>query len=621
MLTDAALAKIQDLTTTLTPLQRAWLSGFLWGQVENTVPLVQASPQQGVESVEQAQDPATVAPQPSTDPIKVEPFKVTLLSASQTGNAKALAKQLTEKLTSLSIEVNLVSAAEYKFKDIAKETYFIIITSTQGEGEPPEEAIGLYKFLHSKKAPVLNHLRYAVFGIGDSSYEDFCQTGKDFDRILSQLGATPLCDSVFSDVDYQPIFNDWTPKIENALIGIKAERSSGTVAQSSVNESGASSDSVVIKNNYTKHQPLTATLSVIQKITGRDSDKDVRHLEIDLNDAEFPYEPGDSVGVYFENDEKAIDELLAISAINPSEIVIVAHQSMTIRQALVSHLELSPNHPKFVKFYAEKTNHSEWLSILDDHKALIDFADSTPIIAMIRAVPAALTAVDFVNHLRTLTPRSYSIASAQSSVGNEVHLTVGNIEFEYQDQLYYGSASRFLCHAQADHPIKIFIEPNTNFRLPVHAETPVIMIGAGTGIAPFRGFMQARESQKEDGLNVGENWLIFGNPHFTDDFLYQTEWQTYVKEGLLTHIDLAWSRDQKDKVYVSHKIHERGALIWQWLNRGAHIYVCGDANKMAKDVEQALLGVIQTYGEYDAEAADEYLTDLRVAKRYQRDVY
>ena len=268
--------------------------------------------------------------------------------------------------------------------------------------------------------------------------------------------------------------------------------------------------------------------------------------------------------------------------------------------------------------YATLTRSETLLPLVGDKAKLQHYAATTPIVDMVRFSPAQLDAEALINLLRPLTPRLYSIASSQAEVENEVHVTVGVVRYDVEGRARAGGASSFLAdRVEEEGEVRIFIEHNDNFRLPANPETPVIMIGPGTGIAPFRAFMQQRAADEAPG----KNWLFFGNPHFTEDFLYQVEWQRYVKEGVLTRIDLAWSRDQKEKIYVQDKLREQGAELWRWINDGAHIYVCGDANRMAKDVEQALLEVIAEFGGMDTEAADEFLSELRVERRYQRDVY
>ncbi|MDX6021268.1 NADPH-dependent assimilatory sulfite reductase flavoprotein subunit [Scandinavium sp. V105_16] len=584
------LARLQAATTDLSPTQLAWVSGYFWGMLN--------------------QQPGSVM---SAAPAAVEAPAITLISASQTGNARRVAEQLRDDLLAAKLNVKLVNAGDYKFKQIAQEKLLVVVTSTQGEGEPPEEAVALHKFLFSKKAPKLNGTAFAVFGLGDTSYEFFCQSGKDFDNKLAELGGERLLDRVDTDVEYQAAAAQWRERIVDVL---KARAPKETPAQAAATATGIVND--VHSSPYTKEAPLTATLAVNQKITGRDSEKDVRHIEIDLADSGLRYQPGDALGVWYQNDPALVKELVELLWLKGGESVTVNGQTLPLSDALQWHFELTVNTANIVENYATLTRSESLLPLVGDKAKLQHYAATTPIVDMVRFSPAQLDAEALTGLLRPLTPRLYSIASSQAEEETEVHITVGAVRFDIEGRARTGGASGFLAdRVEEDGEIRVFIEHNDNFRLPANPETPVIMIGPGTGIAPFRAFMQQRAA---DGA-TGKNWLFFGNPHFTEDFLYQVEWQRYVKEGVLTHIDLAWSRDQKEKVYVQDKLRQQGAELWRWINDGAHIYVCGDANRMAKDVEQALLEVIAEFGAMDTETADDYLSELRVERRYQRDVY
>lgn len=582
------LARLQAATTDFTPTQLAWVSGYFWGVLNQQSGAAVAVPAQAAEV-------------PS----------ITLISASQTGNARRVAEALRDDLLAAKLNVKLVNAGDYKFKQIAAEKLLVVVTSTQGEGEPPEEAVALHKFLFSKKAPKLDGTAFAVFGLGDTSYEFFCQSGKDFDSKLAELGAERLLDRVDADVEYQTAAAEWRARVVEVL---KARAPVAAPAQLAT--SGAVND--IHTSPYTKEAPLSATLSVNQKITGRDSEKDVRHIEIDLGDSGLRYQPGDALGVWYQNDPQLVKELVELLWLKGDEPVTVDGKTLPLAEALEWHFELTVNTATIVENYATLTRSESLLPLVGDKAQLQQYAAATPIVDMVRFSPAQLDAEALIGLLRPLTPRLYSIASSQAEVESEVHVTVGVVRYEIEGRARAGGASSFLAdRVEEDGEVRVFIEHNDNFRLPANPETPVIMIGPGTGIAPFRAFMQQRAA---DGAQ-GKNWLFFGNPHFTEDFLYQVEWQSYVKKGLLTRIDLAWSRDQQQKVYVQDKLREQGAELWRWINDGAHIYVCGDANRMAKDVEHTLLEVIAEYGAMDAEAADEFLSELRVERRYQRDVY
>ena len=588
--------EILNLLPTLTPLQLAWLSGYAWSQAS------------GVEQPVAGQHLAA-----NLTALSVEPFSITVLSGSQTGNAKLVADKVAAELTEAGIAVKRVALKDYKAKTIADEKYLLLVTSTQGEGEPPEEGVVLHKLLNGKKTPKLTELQFAVLGLGDSSYPNFCQAGKDFDQRFAELGATRLFERVDADLDYSATAEQWIRDIV-AIIKEKAAQASPVVQSIAT----ATTALVAKESQYNKANPFPATLITNQKITGRQSDKDVRHLEFDLAGSDLHYQAGDALGVWFDNDPKLVDEILSLAQIDPTTEVTIERKTQTISTALLSHLELTQNTPAFVKGYAALANNEQLNDLVADNQALQELVQRTPIVDVLHKFPAKLTAEQLVSLLRPLTPRLYSISSSPAEVGEEVHLTVGVVRFEHEGRARSGAASSFLAdRVEEDGAVRVFVEHNDNFRLPNDTTKPIIMVGSGTGVAPFRAFMQQRVADEASG----KNWLIFGNPHFASDFLYQTEWQQFAKEGFLHKYDFAWSRDQEKKIYVQDKIRENSTALWQWLQEGAYFYVCGDASKMAKDVEQALLDVIAKEGNLSPDEAEDYLNELREEKRYQRDVY
>jgi len=563
--------EILNLLPTLTPLQLAWLSGYAWSQAS------------GVEQPLVGQHLAA-----NLTVLSAEPFSITVLSGSQTGNAKSVADKVAAELTEAGIAVKRVALKDYKAKTIADEKYLLLVTSTQGEGEPPEEGVVLHKLLNGKKTPKLTELQFAVLGLGDSSYPNFCQAGKDFDQRFAELGATRLFERVDADLDYSATAEQWIRDIV-AIIKEKAAQASPVVQSIAT----ATTAPVAKESQYNKANPFPATLITNQKITGRQSDKDVRHLEFDLAGSDLHYQAGDALGVWFDNDPKLVDEILSLAQIDPTTEVTIERKTQTISTALLSHLELTQNTPAFVKGYAALANNEQLNDLVADNQALQELVQRTPIVDVLHKFPAKLTAEQLVSLLRHLTPRLYSISSSPAEVGEEVHLTVGVVRFEHEGRARSGAASSFLAdRVEEDGAVRVFVEHNDNFRLPNDMTKPIIMVGSGTGVAPFRAFMQQRVADEASG----KNWLIFGNPHFASDFLYQTEWQQFAKEGFLHKYDFAWSRDQEKKIYVQDKIRENSTALWQWLQEGAYFYVCGDASKMAKDVEQALLDVIAKEG-------------------------
>ncbi len=579
-----------DLTAaldSLSPLQLAWLSGYCWARADGgALPTVAAT---------DATSAASAEPAPP-------PLAVTVLSASQTGHAREVADKLHAALAEQGINAKRISAADYKPKTIADEQVLLLVTSTQGEGEPPEEALSLHRLLFGKKAPPLPALRFAVCGLGDSSYPDFCQAGKDFDTRLAELGGERLAPRADCDVDYQATAAAWIADLVPRLAALQPAAPRTPTAAAPATPAA-----------YDRDHPFTAPLLARQKITGRHSTKDVRHIELDLAGSGINYQAGDALGVWCENDPARVDAILAALKLDGVTVI----DGKTLREQLIREREISQNTPQFVQGYAALAKSADLDAEIATHGAA-PYAANTPLDAIVARYPAAITAEQLLTLLRPLTPRLYSIASAPEEVGEEVHLTVGVLHYEHDGKAYSGAASGYLGERlPEDGAARVFVEPNPNFRLPDDPQAAIIMIGNGTGIAPFRAFMQARVAREAPG----KNWLVFGNPHFTEDFLYQTEWQGWQKDGFLHRYSLAWSRDQAEKVYVQDKLREEAARVWQWLKDGAYVYVCGDAARMAKDVERALLDIIAGEGGMDADAAADYLDELRQARRYQRDVY
>lgn len=582
---------LQALVSQLNPIQQAWVSGYL-------AAAAQLSGQQaGPVAAAQVAEAATL----------------TILYASQTGNAKGVAGKIKASAEQQGFAVQLLDIASYKTNALAKEKFLIIVTSTYGEGEPPESAVSFHKFLFGKKAPQLPQLHYAVLGLGDSSYEYFCQTALDFDNKLAASGAKRLQPVALLDVDYEAKASEWQQQALAQFAPLLTAANTTPSAQV-IAWPGATDGHHSL---YSKQNPLLAELSVNQKITGRHSSKDVRHIEISLVDSGLTYQPGDALGVYFQNDPALVSAILAATGIAATTQVTLDGAPITIEQALTEQLELTQSYPSFVEKYAAATGNTVLQQLAADKTALREFLAQHQTADVVLQFPGSLSAQQLADSLRKQQPRLYSIASSQAEVGEEVHLTVGVVRYDAFGQTHFGGASGFLAERLAEgQQVKVFVEHNDNFRLPAH-DVPLIMIGPGTGIAPFRAFLQERDNAGA----TGQNWLFFGNPHFTQDFLYQVELQDYLKRGVLSKLDVAFSRDQAEKVYVQHKLLAKGAEVWSWLAQGAHLYICGDGSKMAKDVHQALLQIAQQFGGLSEAAAADYFEQLREQKRYQKDVY
>ncbi len=586
------LASLQQTVAGYSSLQLAWASGYLAAKSE-----------QGHN--------AQIAPSAPAVAAKT----LTILYASQTGNAKGVASKLEQSAKAAGINVVLKNIADYKAKALKNESHLLIVASTNGEGEAPDDAIEFHEYLLGKKAPKLPNLSYSVLALGDSSYEFFCQTGKDFDERLKALGAKQVTARVDCDVDYDSDCESWTASIVESLKDELTQSTAGLAPVIDLPTAGAESQ-------YSKQNPFEAEFSLSQKITGRDSAKDVRHIEIDLGESGLTYQVGDALGVWFENDADLVADLIATLSLTGEEKIKLkvngANQVFTLTDALTTELEITQTAPAFVEFWAKISGDKALTKIAADKNTAREYAGEHQIIDVVKAAKTEIDPQFFVESLRKITPRLYSIASAQAEVEEEVHLTVGLVSFDANGEARTGGASSFLANRlEEGQKVRVFVEHNDNFRLPQSDDTPVIMIGPGTGVAPFRAFMQEREARDANG----DNWMFFGDQTFTQDFLYQVEWQNYLKSGLLTRMDVAFSRDQAEKVYVQDRLKEQASDVFAWLERGAHLYICGDANRMAKDVHQTLVEIIQEHGKLSAEQAEDYLKSLRSNKRYQKDVY
>ncbi len=583
----AQTQKVQSALDGLTSAQLQWVSGYVAGLAarnETAPPAV-----------------ARTATEPSNT--------MTILYGSQTGNGRAIAEELKQNAVSRGFAVKLFSLADYRPADIKRETLISLVVSTHGEGDPPDDAELFHEFLLSGKAPQLKQLKYSLLALGDSSYVNFCQTGRDLDARLSELGATRFVPTLECDLDYDEAVAAWADDVLEALPDVL-----GSVP--GVPRLHAVKPPAV----YNRHRPFEAVVLTNQKITGANSTKDVRHIELSLEGSGLIYEPGDSLAVMADNPPQLIEELLEALGFSGDEEVEVQGAAFRIRDALREKLEITVPNLGFLKIYAELADSQDLRDLLrpDRQAELSIFLEARQIIDIVREYAAPVSAAEFAASLRKLMPRSYSIASSPLANPDEVHLTVASVNYQAFGSEHWGAASSMLADRIAEgDKVSVFVEPNPRFRLPADGQTPVIMIGPGTGVAPFRAFVEQRA---ELGA-TGKNWLFFGDRTFHSDFLYQLEWQRFLKRGVLYRMDVAFSRDQADKVYVQHRIEEQGAEVYGWLQQGAAIYVCGDAKHMAGDVHDALVNVLVSHGGHDTESARIYLKDLRKAGRYQRDVY
>ncbi|HWJ78151.1 MAG TPA: assimilatory sulfite reductase (NADPH) flavoprotein subunit [Niallia sp.] len=588
---------LNRLLPTLTEAQKIWLNGYLSASTA-TVTNVQESESLTTTSIVES----------ITEPITKE---ITILYGSQTGNAQGLANKYGNRLKELGFEITVQSMGQFKPNNLKKIKNLLIIVSTHGEGEPPDTALAFHEFLHSKRAPKLENFQYSVLSLGDSSYEFFCQTGKDFDLRLEELGGTRLYPRVDCDLDYDEPANEW-------FEGIIGSPSLNTESKSTTNEKVNLPS--VQENVYSRTNPFYAEVLDVINLNGRGSNKQTFHVELSLEDSGITYEPGDSLGIFPTNDPELVDALIKQLGFAPEESVSINKQGevLAFREALLSYFEITVITKPLVEKYAIVSENKELNELLQSDK-LKAYLEGRDLLDLVTDYPfVQLNAQTFVSLLRKLPARLYSIASSHTANPEEAHLTIGAVRYEANGRKRNGVCSIQMAERlQPGDKVPIYIQNNQNFKLPEDPSTPIIMVGPGTGVAPFRSFMQERE---ENGVD-GKAWLFFGDQHFVTDFLYQTEWQSWIQDGVLTKMNVAFSRDTKEKVYVQHRMLEHSKEIFEWLESGAVLYICGDEKHMAHDVHQTLLTILQKEGNMSLEKAEEYIADLQQNKRYQRDVY
>ena len=572
--------------------QLLWLSGYAYGLAQRGAGAVAAVPAADSK-------PALTA---------------TVLYGSQTGNAKRLAEQLHSELQAQGIAARVLRASDYPTRELAQEKLLLVAISTQGEGEPPEDSIALFKFLASNRAPKLPQLKYAIFALGDRSYNQFCAAGKNLAGLLDKLGASEWQPRVDADVEYDADAKRWRADIVEQAKKLQPVSSTPSAQVLPLRPATA---------HYHRDKPFPAPVLAVQKITARDSSKDVRHIELSLAGSGLSYEPGDTLGIWPRNPALVVDAVLATLALDGESPVVIDGEALSLRRWLSEKRELTQLAKPVLERYQQIAQQEKLAELLKPAQAsaLQAFLTAHQFLDVLQQFPARLSAEQLVSVLRPLTPRLYSIASSQKLVGDEVHLTVGVVDEQTDAGRRVGAASRFLADLNDSETVEVFVEHNPAFRLPDDDSRNLILIGPGTGIAPFRAFVQERAERAAGGANVGKIWLFFGNQHFTSQFLYQTEWQAALKSGALSKLSLAFSRDQAERIYVQHRLREQAKAVYDWLERGAAIYLCGDAKQMAPDVHAALREIIAEQSGKDAAYADEYLDRLREEGRYRRDVY
>ena len=574
------------------PEQRAWLNGFFAGIYSRTAPISSVA--------DPAPGPRPLAP-------------LTILFGSQTGTAEGLARKIASEAGKRGFAPSVIDMAEYSCSQLKNEKALLIVTSTHGDGDPPDNAKGFWEFLGNGHAPRLEHVQYSVLALGDTNYAKFCECGKNFDRRLEELGARRIFPRVDCDVDYDEPFRQWLNGVLPALSSRNGDAPVVAVETSAVTEK---------LETWSRKNPFPARLLTNKKLSGPGSAKDTRHFEISLEDSGLQYEVGDALGVVPDNCPALAGELLSALGCDGEEAVADADGRTTaLRKALLTLYEITRIPRALMENVAERSGDGALKKLLEpgSEESLRSWLWGREIVDLLRAFSnVRFEPEEFIGLLKKLPPRLYSISSSPKAHPGQVHLTVAAVRYAAHGRERKGVCSTFLAdRVSPETPLPIFIHTNRNFRPPADGNRPVVMVGPGTGVAPFRAFLEERRATGARG----KNWLFFGDQRESADFLYRDELTMMLENGVLTRLHTAFSRDQEEKIYVQHRMLENASEIFAWLEEGASFYVCGDASRIDNDFDSALNKVIEQGGGRTAEAAADYVKKLQAEKRYQRDVY
>jgi sulfite reductase (NADPH) flavoprotein alpha-component len=576
--------KILDpLLNSLSPIQQAWLGGFLSSAA------------------------------PATDHARIDTaaaIPLTLLYGSESGNCEKLADLSAKQAKKQGFKTTIKNMADSTPSDLARVENLLVIVSTWGDGDAPESAATFHRQLMMETLQ-LPRLRYSVCALGDTAYAKFCQIGKEVDARLEEFGAQRISPRQDCDLDFETSHQTWLTKALTALRPV-------TTASVSLPQSGTET----VDAGYGKKKPFPSELLEKVLLNGKGSSKETWHYELSLENSGLSYEPGDALAVIPTNAPDMVEGILKAAKLSGTESLEVKDQGKKIlADALREDFEITALSRSVLTKIQALTSSPELTQLLAEESKdqLKDYLWGRWIVDAIRDfAPKGLSVTDLTSLFRKLPPRLYSIASSPLAHPGEVHLTVASVRYQAHGQDRKGVASTYLADLiQKGSAVQVYTHSNKNFRLPASTETPIIMVGPGTGVAPFRAFIEHRGAQSAKG----KSWLFFGDQRYTYDFLYQLEWQEHLASGALTQLDVAFSRDQPEKIYVQDRLRERSQELYAWLQEGAHFYVCGDASRMAHDVHQALISLVEKEGGKSREAAEAYVEDLKKTKRYQRDVY
>jgi sulfite reductase (NADPH) flavoprotein alpha-component len=605
-LSDEQLQQLKTLVANLNREQLIWLSGYVAGHLEQ-------GRHEGDNPVQ-----AAISQEPKTEdvPVASSTNELTVIFGTRTGNSEKLAYKAAEIAKEKGLNVTVKDAGKYKTKDLQNEKNLIIICSTHGDGVPPFAARELHEFIYSKRAPKLENTTFAVLGLGDSSYFQFCKAAKDFDEQLERLGAKRLVPRIACDVDFDEDADKWLRTTIDAFAGSAAPVTKAAPQFRLVTDKPAQPKPAT--QVFSKKNPFLAPVFEKVNLHGRGSDRQTIHIELGADSKVINYQPGDSAGVIPVNSVDLINEVLQTTKLDGDTVLEYEGGKLSLREILYSKVELSKITKDVLGKYFILFPNDKLRTLIDNPDKLKNYINGRDIVDMLLDFPTKVYAEDLVKILRPLQPRYYSISSSPLACPGELHLTVGVVNYEKAGRVKKGTCSSFLSEVEIENEeVPIFIESNPGFRLPENKRTPIIMIGAGTGIAPYRAFVQHRDAEG----SAGKSWLFFGNRNFETEFLYQTEWQEYLKTGVLTKMDVAFSRDTEEKIYVQHKLLENAKEVYDWIEEGANIYICGDMKYMANDVQNALNEIVQKQGKMSANDASAYLDNLQHEKRLQLDVY
>jgi sulfite reductase (NADPH) flavoprotein alpha-component len=564
--------------------QRHWLSGFLAGY-----------------------HAATAAPVAAPAASARAKIPLTILFATESGNSEGVAADAKKAAGKQGFAARLLDMADATPAELAATRHLLVIASTWGEGDPPERAAEFYKGLMAADAPRLEGLRFAVLALGDSSYVNFCEVGRRLDARLEELGGERIAPRIDCDLDYEARAAEWAQGTLDELARIAEPEAEAPDARSGaiIHVDFATPATQPL---YGKANPFPAEITELVNLNSSRSGKETIHLELSLAGSGLTFAPGDSLGIVPRNDPEMVAAMLQAAGLGGDD---------ALAARLIHEFDVTALSRPVIDAYA-RLNRAPALHELLAGDGWRAYLDGRQIVDLLEEFPRKLAPEELLGLLRKLPPRLYSVASSLQAAPDEAHLLLGVVRYESHGRSRKGVASSFVAERlRTGDTLPVYVKPNRNFRLPDDPDRPIVMIGPGTGVAPYRAFLQERQAAGAKG----RNWLFFGDRNFSHDFLYQLDWQAFLKEGVLSRIDVAFSRDQPEKVYVQHRMWQRGAELYGWLEDGAHLYVCGDEKAMAKDVHATLARIIADQSGRSAEAAEAYLGDLRKQRRYQRDVY